>query len=237
MPKSQAERVRSHFDAFAPKYDRRVGVVEKLFLADERYWACSHTTGDVLEIGIGTGRNLAYYPDTARVTGIDLSTAMMEIARARASELGRPADLQMADAESLPFPDERFDTVVATLSLCCVPDIQRAVAEMKRVLRSGGRLVLLDHVVSDRFPVRAVQQILEPLWNRLHADSLLRRPLEKVIAAGFDIEFQARSKLGIIERVIARKPIGQPATHRAGRANDEKIPPIKPQGACEKTVG
>ena len=202
---NERERVRTHYDNLAPKYDKCIGFFEKVLFGDGRRWACSQATGDVLEVAIGTGRNLIFYPEGAFVTGIDLSPAMLEIARQRASELGRKVDLQVGDAEALSFPDESFDSVVCTLSLCCVPDERKAVAEMKRVLRPGGRLVLLDHVLSDATLVRAVQRILQPLWVRLHADSLLRRPLEQVRAEGFELEFQERSKWGIVERVIARK--------------------------------
>jgi len=76
---------------------------------------------------------------------------------------------------------------------------------MKRVLRPGGRLVLLDHIRSDRVLVRALQRILEPLWRRFHADSLLRRPVEEVSAEGFEVVQTVRSKWGIVERVVARR--------------------------------
>jgi ubiquinone/menaquinone biosynthesis C-methylase UbiE len=131
---------------------------------------------------------------------------MLDIARQRATELGRPVQLHVADAEALGFPDECFDTVVCTLSLCCVADDRKTVAEMKRVLRPGGRLVLLDHVISDVAWVRALQRILQPFWSRWHADSLLRRPLEHVKAEGFEVVWHERSKWGIAERVVARKP-------------------------------
>lgn len=203
---SPTERVRAYYDRLAPRYDRRIRVFEKLLFGDGRRWACSQAAGDVLEAAIGTGRNLAFYPDDVRLTGIDLSPKMIDIARQRARELDRQVELQVGDAQALSFADASFDTVVCTLSLCCIPDDRRAVAEMKRVLRPGGRLVLLDHVASDVAVVRAVQRALEPLWVRFHAESLLRHPLELVRAAGFEIEWHERSKWGIVERVIARKP-------------------------------
>lgn len=203
---SQTERVRSFYDDIAPQYDRWVGYFEKVLVGEGRRWACAQAAGEVLEVAIGTGRNLAFYPEGVRLTGIDLSPAMLAIARRRADELGRQTDLREGDAEALDFPDGRFDTVVSTLSLCCIPDERKAVAEMRRVLRPGGRLVLLDHVVSNVAPVRAIQRVLEPLWVHLHKDSLLRRPLEHVRAEGLEIVWQERSKLGIVERVLARKP-------------------------------
>ncbi len=93
-----------------------------------------------------TTDNFPFYPQGVRLSGIDLSPAMLEIARKRAEELGVDADLGEGDAQQLPFADASFDTVVCTLSLCTIPDDRRAIAEMKRVLRPGGRLLLLDHV-------------------------------------------------------------------------------------------
>jgi ubiquinone/menaquinone biosynthesis C-methylase UbiE len=206
MQVNPTERVRNYFDACAPTYDRRASLWESILFAGSRSWVGSHAAGDVLEIGIGTGRNLPFYRVDVRVTGIDLSASMLQSARRRATELRRDVDLQVGDTGALPFPGDRFDTIVCTLTLCCVPDMRRAVAEMKRVLKPGGQLVLLDHVVSDRMLVRAVQRVLEPLWSRFHADSLLRRPLNEVTAQGFQIEWHERFCLGIVERVLARKP-------------------------------
>ena len=121
---------------------------ERLLFAGGREWVCSQASGEVLEIAVGTGRNLPHYPEDVRVTGIEFSPAMLAIARARARELRRDADLRAGDARALDFPDERFDTVVCTLSLCTIVDDRAAVAEARRVLRPGGRFLLLEHVRS-----------------------------------------------------------------------------------------
>jgi ubiquinone/menaquinone biosynthesis C-methylase UbiE len=141
-----------------------------------------------------------------RLTGIELSPAMLEIAQARARELGRAADLRLGDAQALDFPDESFDTVVCTLSLCTIPDDRAAVTEVRRVLRAGGRFLLLEHVRSPLLPVRVGQRLLDPLFVRFEGDHLLREPLEHLGAEGFAIERLERSKGGIVERVTARKP-------------------------------
>jgi ubiquinone/menaquinone biosynthesis C-methylase UbiE len=194
-------------DKTAARYDRQMGFWEKVLFGGEsgRRWVCSQAEGEVLEIAIGTGRNLPYYSDDVRLTGIELSEQMLQIARARAGELGREADLALGDAQSLEFPDERFDTVVSTFTLCTIPDDRRAVAEVRRVLRPGGRFVLLEHVRSPALPVRAVQRVLDPLAVRFEGDHLAREPLEHVKAEGFNVEHLKRSKWGIVERVSARK--------------------------------
>ena len=179
---------------------------DRLLFAGGREWVCSQAEGEVLEIGVGTGRNLPNYRGDVRLTGIELSPAMLEIARARARKLGRQVDLRVGDAQALEFSEESFDTVVCTLSLCTIPDDRAAVAEVRRVLRAGGRFLLLEHVRSPFLPIRLGQRLLEPLAVRFEADHLLREPLEHLRAAGFVVERLERSKLGIVERVAARRP-------------------------------
>ncbi|MER6878344.1 class I SAM-dependent methyltransferase, partial [Amycolatopsis sp. NPDC000673] len=166
---------------------------------------CGQASGEVLEVAVGTGRNLPLYPPDVRLTGIDLSPSMLDLARSRAASLGREATLTEADAQSLPFPDGSFDTVVCTLGLCGVPDERAAIAEMHRVLRADGRLLLLDHVGSDRWFVLAVQRLAEKLTVWQLGDYLTRRPLPLLSAAGFAVERAERSKAGIVERLAARK--------------------------------
>jgi ubiquinone/menaquinone biosynthesis C-methylase UbiE len=198
-------RVRDVFDRQARHYDAVIAVAERLLFRGGRDWACRQVSGRVLEVGIGTGRNLPLYPPETELTGIELSPAMLDQARARAAQLGRPADLRVGDAQKLPFPDAGFDSVIATLTLCSIPDADRAVAEMARVLRPGGRLVLLDHVASPLPGVRRVQRLLEPAFLRLAADHLLREPEVAVRASGLEIEELTRSKLGIVLRLSCRK--------------------------------
>ncbi len=203
----ETERVRQIWEEGAPRYDRRIGFMERVLFGDGREWVCSRASGEVLEVAVGTGRNLSFYPQGTRLTGIDLSPAMLGIARTRAVELGMGGlDLREGDAHELPFADGSFDTVVCTLGLCSIPDDRKAVSEMARVLRPGGRLLLLDHVRAASRPVRAVQRALEVVTLRLEGDHLLRRPLEHVAAEGFEIEHQERHKGGMVERISARKP-------------------------------
>jgi ubiquinone/menaquinone biosynthesis C-methylase UbiE len=202
----QTERVLRLYEKEAHKYDRQMRFFEWLLFGGGREWVCSQAEGEVLEIAVGTGRNLPYYPDGVRLTGVELSPAMLEVAHARARELGREIDLRVGDAQALEFPDERFDSVVCTLSLCTIPDDRAAVAEVRRVLRPGGRFLLLEHVRSPLLPIRTAERLLEPLMLRFEADHLLREPLEHLRAEGFAIERLERSKLGIVERVAARKP-------------------------------
>jgi ubiquinone/menaquinone biosynthesis C-methylase UbiE len=202
----EAERVREIFERDADKYDRQISIFERVLFGGGREWVCSRATGDVLEIAAGTGRNLPFYPPQVRLTMTEFTPAMLEIARQRQAELGREADLREADAQQLDFPDQSFDTVVCTLGLCTIPDDRAAVREVRRVLRPGGRFLLLEHVRSPRRLVRAGQHLLDPLFVRFEGDHIAREPLEHLQAEGFIVERLERSKVGIVERVAARKP-------------------------------
>ncbi len=205
-PGGQTERVRRHYDRSAGSYDRLIAWAERAFFGGGREWVCSRARGEVLEIAAGTGRNLLFYPVQVRLTLVELSSEMLEIARHRARNLSVEADLHVGDAQDLPFPDASFDTVVATLALCTIPDDRRAVIEAVRVLRPGGRLLLLEHVRSPLLPVRILQRVLNPLTVLLGHDHLLREPSRHVQDAGLVVEHLERSKWGLVERLAARKP-------------------------------
>jgi ubiquinone/menaquinone biosynthesis C-methylase UbiE len=205
---TETERVRRIQDKEAPRYDRQMGFFDRVLFAGGREWACAQVNGEVLELAVGTGRNLPYYPADVRLTGIELSPQMLEIGRKRAEQLGRDVDLRIGDAQALELEDQCFDTVIITFGLCTIPDDRGAATEAHRVLRPGGRLVLLEHVRSPSPAVRAVQRALDPLSVRFAADHLVRDPLDHLGNIGFEIESVERLKWGIVERVVARKSGG-----------------------------
>ena len=179
------DAIRSRWDRRAVHYDAAGRLLERLLIGDSRAWIGRQATGRTLEVAVGTGRNLPHYPAGLDLTGLDLSPEMLARARRRAAELGRRVDLREGDAERLPFPDGSFDTVVCTLALCAVPDREAAIAEIDRVLRPGGRLLLLDHV--------------ERRWRR-------GRPADLAADRGFRPDRRDRLRLGVIDRLAARKP-------------------------------
>lgn len=206
LEKQNARRRRA-WDKQAKSYDKQIGWFERhVFGENNRAWVCSRARGDVLEVAIGTGLNLPFYDSGVRLTGIDLSPEMLDIARKRASALGREAVLEEGDAHNLAFVDESFDAIVCTFSLCNIPDVDRAVGEMERVLRPAGRLLLVDHIRSASKPVYWLQKLIELLSVRIDGDYMTRRPSHQVRAHHFEIEEQERFRLGgIVERLSARK--------------------------------
>lgn len=201
-----AARQRRLWDKSAPGYDSQIAVFEKLLLRGGREWIAARAHGRVLEVAIGTGRNLPHYPAGTVITGIELSPAMLAFARQRAAGLSRPVTLREGDAGQLPAGDGSFDTVVCTLGLCSIPDPVRAVAEMRRVLVPGGALLLLDHIASSWPPLLAAQWLTEQITVRTAGEHLTRRQLPVVQAAGFEIREAGRLKAGIIERIHAVRP-------------------------------
>jgi ubiquinone/menaquinone biosynthesis C-methylase UbiE len=199
-------RLVRYWDKHASWYDRAMDFWDRHIFGDSRPWACGRAAGDVLEVAIGTGRNLPYYPEEVRLTGIDWSASMLSIAAGRAAGLGRQVDLRPGDAQALNFPDGSFDTVVCTLALCAIPDDRQAVTEMARVLRPGGRLLLVDHVAARSRALRALQWLYERVSIAQAGEHFLRRPIRHVRDLGFDIDCSERSHLGLVERVAARKP-------------------------------
>jgi ubiquinone/menaquinone biosynthesis C-methylase UbiE len=204
--RAETERVRRIQDKTAPSYDRQISFFERILFGGGREWVCSQAQGRVLELACGTARNLALYPPEVELIGVELSPQMLAIAKERAGETGRPADLRLGDVQQLEFADASFDTVTCTLGLCTIPDPRRAAAEAFRVLRPGGRLLLLEHVRSPSPVVRGVQRLLEPLAVRFEADHLLRDPMDYLPGVGFEVEEVERSKWGLVERLRARKP-------------------------------
>ena len=203
---AETERVRQIWEKLAPRYDKDISVFERLLFSGGRQWVCSQARGEVLEIGMGTGRNFEHYRQGIHLTGIDISAPMLDIARQRASALGLEVKLRVGDAQVLEFADESFDSVVSTLSLCSIPDDRKALREAKRVLRPGGQLLLREHVASPRWSVRAVQKPLDWITVRTVADHLMRDPLRYVTELGFELDKIERLKWGLVERLAARKP-------------------------------
>jgi ubiquinone/menaquinone biosynthesis C-methylase UbiE len=206
------DRVRRYYERYTSDYDRWMEHFDPFMLGEGRRRICAQARGHVLEVAIGTGRNLPFYPPDVRLTAVDLSPDMLAVAGRRAAELGRAVDLQLGDAQFLQFADNLFDTVVFTICLSVIPDARQALAEAYRVLRPGGHLLVLEHVRSTITPVRWAMRLLEPLYASIAHDHLLRDPQDHLGRLGFRVERCDYTRWGCIEESIARK--GEPP--RAG---------------------
>jgi ubiquinone/menaquinone biosynthesis C-methylase UbiE len=174
---------------FAAMYDRLIAKTEKTDLADRRQRLLADLSGRVLEIGGGTGANLAYYCDgVTELTVIEPEKAMARRLERKARDGGHQVELVNAPAEHLPFDDGRFDAAVSTLVLCSVDDQPRALAELRRVLKPGGRLLFIEHVRSDEAGRARWQDRLNGL-NRVVAGgcNCNRATLDAIRDAGFTV--------------------------------------------------
>jgi ubiquinone/menaquinone biosynthesis C-methylase UbiE len=146
--------------------------------------------GDVLELGCGGGINMAFY-DPARLksfSGVDPSAGLLDRSREAAQAIGIEADIRGGVGEAIPFASESFDTVLCTFTLCSVDDQKQVLAEMRRVLRPGGKILFLEHGSAPDEDVRKWQRRIEPIWKRIGGNCHLTRPITSAYeAAGFKV--------------------------------------------------
>ncbi len=203
----ETARTRARYDRIAALYDRMEALAERRRFGPwrEALWA-GVPAGEVLEVGVGTGKNFPYHPPGARVTGIDLSPRMLERARRRARELGREMELRLGDVQDLPFPDDAFDAAVATFVFCSVPDPVLGLEELRRVVRPGGTLHLLEHVRIDRPLLGALMDLLDPIVVRMVGAHINRQTLENVRRAGWQVEeVTPLAPFNLVLRIRARR--------------------------------
>jgi len=159
----------------------------------------------VLEVGVGTGRNIPFYPRQIAVSGIDITPAMLNQAAQRAAVLGVTPDLRLGDVQKLTFSDASFDNVVATFVFCSVPDAILGLREVKRVLKPDGKLFLLEHVRSSQPVIGRAMDILNPLTVRIMGANINRKTIENVQLAGLVIEhIENLDNTDIFKLIIAR---------------------------------
>ena len=158
--------------------------MEKLYYKRWRKKLLSHLKCDVLEIGIGTGKNLEFYGNKANVTGIDISKGMLSRARINAKGLGREFNLLIADAQNLMFADNSFDFVIGFLVLCSIPDPVRALKEMARVVKPGGKIILVEHVLSKSMFIALIENMFNPFPKYLFGFEINRDTRRNIEKAG-----------------------------------------------------
>jgi ubiquinone/menaquinone biosynthesis C-methylase UbiE len=145
-----SQEISRKYDRFAPWYDLVEGVPDFLGVKKLRQRLLQRASGKVLEVAVGTGKNLAYYPPNCRIMAVDVSQEMLKLAMQRAQKLSMDVSFLQMDAENLAFSDNSFDTVVSALSTCTFPNPVIALREMARVCRNDGKILLLEHGRSDR---------------------------------------------------------------------------------------
>ena len=196
------QQVTRVYDRIAAGYDIVESPMDWFGGSRRRRRVLSSARGRVLEVGIGTGRNLTYYVDSVRLTGIDASAKMLRRAERRSTKLGISVNLEVADVQHLEFEDATFDAVTATCVFCSVADPVRGLAEVRRVVSPDGSVLLLEHVRPRNRGLGWLADRLTPVTRRLVGPEINRRTEENVLAAGLQITEIHRH--GVWREIIAR---------------------------------
>ena len=210
------------YDALASGYDLFMWPLERALFARLRQRAlralrplrlCRNSGAFprlLLEVGVGTGANLPFYPASSRVVAVDVSAEMLAVARRRRTRA--VVQLSQTDVHHLAFPDATFDGVVGSFLLCNVTDPPAVLQEVRRVLRPGGRLLLLEHVRGARPWVARLTDLLDLPWHAWSRNCHLNRETEATVAsAGFTITRSERYALGVVQ-LIEAVPVAEPTS-------------------------
>jgi len=180
------DEIRRRYDRLAPWFDSLEGFLEGLIFRRLRKKLWSQAKGEhILEVGVGTGKNFAFYPSQARMTAIDFSPKMLEQAKRKRERKQLDVHLDLMDVQRLYFADNSFDTVIASFVFCSVPQPRKGLKEIYRVLKPGGQLILLEHVLSSNKIMAALMNLLNPLFVHVFGANINRETLKNVQACPF----------------------------------------------------
>lgn len=179
------DKIRSRYDRVSGVYDIFEQPMEMMALKRYRQEIMKSLTGKVLEVGVGTGKNIPFYPEGMDITAIDFSNKMLERARTKADMLNRKVDFHLMDAQSMEFEDNTFDCVFTTCVFCSVPDPVKGLKEIRRVCKPNGRIIMLEHVRSEKKIIGTLMDLINPMVVDLYGANINRRTIDNIKAAGF----------------------------------------------------
>ncbi len=199
------EAAKKRYNRIAPLYDFMTGLMEmSRYYRRELLW--SKVEGvHILEVGVGTGKSFSYYPPDVVITAVDFSDRMLKRAKDKAIKQKVKVRLQQMDVQNLEFEDNTFDTVVASFVFCSVPDPVRGLMEVKRVCKPGGKVVLLEHVLSANRILGWFMNLANPLVVRMIGANINRQTVENVIKSDLVVELVTGLGAGIFKLIEARK--------------------------------
>jgi len=194
-----------HTEIIKQRYDRissLFDVMDHMIRVSWRKDLLEHLRGIILEVGVGTGANLPYYPSNVHVTGIDFSPKMLAKAEEKIERVKAKVILREMDAEKMDFPDNTFDNVVSTCVFCSVPDPVKGLKEIRRVVKPEGKIVMLEHMRSENIVAGKMLDLINPLTVRIVGANVNRKTIENIEKAGLKIEQQSNLKTSIMRKLI-----------------------------------
>ncbi len=197
-------RTRKRYDRLAFAYNFLEWPVEQFRFASWRLRLKNRIGGSrVLEAGVGTGKNLPYYPEGSKITAIDFSPHMLARARAKAAKIGSEVELVEMDIQQLNFPDHYFDTIFATFVFCSVPEPVAGLQELRRVCKPDGKLFLLEHVRPGNAVLGRIFDFFNPVVVRMVGANINRRTLDNVRVARWRIQVAEQLSSDIVQWIEA----------------------------------
>ena len=199
-------QTQARYQRIAPLYDRMEVLAERSYQPwRARLWSMVRGP-KVLEVGVGTGKNMPFYPEDVDITAIDLTPGMLDRARKRAAKLGVAVDLRLGDVQNLEFPDGTFDEIVESFVFCSVPNPLLGLEELTRVVKPGGRVFMLEHVRAAKPALGILMDALNPVVFRMTGANINRRTVENVNRSGLQLEQVEDLGMGdIFKLIVARR--------------------------------
>ena len=199
------EKIQKRYNRNAKFYDFMESMMEKGKMGEWRKNLWKEAQGKVLEVGVGTGQNIIYYPENSDITAIDFSERMLEKAKEKADKSGRKVDFRLMNVQKLDFPDNTFDTVVTTCVFCSVPDPVKGLMEIKRVCKDNGKIIMLEHVKSQKRVLGHLMDLFNPLSVVIAGANINRDTIGNLKKAGLTVRVENNLMMDIVKYIACSK--------------------------------